>query len=715
MNPINGKKYSEKYYEIKNLIDKLPVSQPDVVDEFKKKLDLSNVIVIESSTGSGKSVKSPLIAYEHYNYDVNIIITQPRTVTIEPAANYMSAQLDTTVPDPIGFVYGAGSKTSNKTNIYIVTDTVYQRMDKKFEISSYPLNDGKRPPIIFLDEMHERSIPMDIIMSNMYTLYQKNSEVPVKLMPKLILLSATIDIEYYISYFERSGAKVSSMTIIGTPKPLGHIFLTSETTTAQKPDVKKASNLVLDTVKKLITGNFDFTTVDVKISDTPDILVFMPTVSPIVALVRSIENWLKEIKQYNTVLVGALAGVVPLKERQFLISSRDVYGKPNAYKRFHERPDPKKRIGPFKRKILISTDIAKTGITIVGIEIVIDSGLENVVYFNARQMKKIQYIGFANQASVIQRSGRAGRKDPGIALHLYSKDEFKKFRKYARPQIESSDYIDLLKSMLQLRENIDNVMIDVINMPTPPNKKLLEKTILDFYEWGILHEGKMTPKGLIASNFGVDLMLGLLLVNSVNNHCVRSMLPIVAFIATNKNLKNWDIKIDQRYGAPISFLKLWNFLYRTFIKKHIAGRRHVFSQKDPDKRLWYLRRLRRWCKQKNKPYDLFRNFINILLKIQSRFRRFRRTLPRTKDLKPDETVTIFERIIITFSRTFKNNRLININKNRYKILKTGEEFNFRLGFKTFPKMLGYYDIIYSSMGPRVNIPFVTLESEPSSE
>jgi HrpA-like RNA helicase len=671
MNPLTKRQYSKKYYETMKIINELPVS--GAIDEFTEKLKNSSVIVFESGTGSGKSVRIPVIAYEYYKYRKKIVLTQPRTVTITGIANFMRDQLDSKFE--VGYIYGADSDYSSKTDIFIITDTIFRRVNKLLEILSVSDN----PVIVFLDEMHERSIYMDIIMANFFMFYKQNKDIPIERLPKLILLSATIDVSKYVDYFD-SVAVTSSMSVPGKTQPLEHMFLTSPVTNME--------NSIIEIINKIMSGSIEF---PLKLSDTPDILIFMPTFSACSKLIRKIKNNLKD----QSILTGILARKISEIERNFLIKSRDEYS--TGYEKHFGIPG-----GPFKRKILVATDIAKTGLTVRGLEIVIDSGLENYVTFDPKTEIKTQMVSFTNQASAMQRSGRAGRTNPGIAIHMYTREQFKEFPKYTIPNIKSSDYVDLLKTMLELARSSDEVLLISKFMIDKPNADLLDKTILQFYDWGLLESGLVTNNGSVAFNLGVDVSLAMLIINSIKYTCIREMIPIVSFLYVDSRLKSWGIKTVPEYGDPIAFLKLWNDFYNGFIIQNLVQYKASVSRRGLQKRVWYIKRLETYCNRKKLPYEEYKKFMFILLKLQSRLRGFRRKLKKVITFK---TGSIFERIIMTFTKTFIDNRLIKRN-GLYEIHKTGT----LIKYKSKNKLIGYIEILKLSFGGVIlSCPFVIIK------
>lgn len=731
MNPLTGTQYSDEWHVLmKRDINKLPIMKPAVVKEFLKLLDNNNVIIVESSTGSGKSVRAPILAFEHYNYKVNIILSQPTTATIPGIAGYLSKQLDTEVGGVVGWIYGKGRKTSNATKIYVIIDTIFNRVEDL--LFGYNVESASSTPaIFFLDETHSRTIPMDIIMATYFKAYNDADIETLALpsFPKLVLLSATIDVNFYKDYFRKSGAKVDSITVGGKVMPLDHIWINPS---HEKVDYKQMPKIVLTILKDIVT-NPKMIGKKYGLSSSPDILIFYPTKLEGIKGMREMMSYVKK-NEIHGIYIGVLSSSTEIIDRQWIVlppHSDTSYGyrDTGAYKLHYKRDDPfeREKDGKFVQKIIFSTDIARTGLTIKGIEIVIDSGFINNVYFDSHTRKKFQEIVYSDKASVTQRCGRAGRTSPGICIHPYNKVIYDdEFGSEIIPHILTHDYVSLLKSLLVLFKGsmggVNEVLEIIKNMPTPPNIRLFKDTIGDFYEWGIIEDGKLSRKGEVASDLGMNIRLGLLVIESAKYNASKYIVPIVTFMHSSRGgISSWGPdkrkykseyyafvkKFSSPYGIPFSYLKLWNEFNTEFIGKYLRGHRRIVASKDPSKRGWYLRRLRKWCTSKKYKYMQFKDFMTALLKLEYRLHKHKNYILTFGKYEDIDKVDIADKIKHVFMNVFSDSRIMKINNKWMVYIKAldrlggyvGKSVNndFITGMSQ-NKLLGYTEILWRSQG-----------------
>jgi HrpA-like RNA helicase len=666
MNPLNNKKFSENYYKIKKITSKFPINKES--EKFIDKLIKNNIVILISGTGSGKSVSAPIIALKYYNYKRQIILTQPRTVNIISISQFISDQLDTQLGNEVGYMYGAGKKyDKNKNKILVIIDSIYHKISKLFNLEE---ETDEEPPIIFVDEIHERSIYMDLILTSAYILFKekKNHEK----LPKFVLLSATIDPNFFKSYYEKV-CKVDIVKIPGVSQKIEHVYKNFKINNPYPLIIKEVQNLLK------------------KKENYKDILIFLPTLSSCIKMVKEIEK-----KKYDNLFITVLSRKTEEKEKIF-ITDGNLYKIENAWKKYFGYEDPFNRSKIFNRRVICSTPIAETGLTIKGIKYVIDSGLVNTVFINPKDGKKYQKITKINKQSVIQRCGRTGRTEPGICIHMYTHEQFKIMHESLLPQIYKTNYNTLIINFIKIYESISKAIFRIKYMPNRLNQKLQASSINSLYVNGLLFEDYLSKKGEIATNLGIDIDLGNLIISSFEYNIHKYMIPIVVFIHIDPNPFSWtsgDIKKNE-YGTPIVFLIFWHKFLSTFLNNNY---KLIKNEK-------YKNPLKKWCDKMKFDYYKFDKFIITLNKLEKRLHEYKGFL--IKKIKFTQ-IPIPDLIILMFIKYFKH-RLIKISQNKYKLNNTIIYFKPKI-ISGDPLIISFIDIIYTQYGPPLIIsPFTVVK------
>jgi HrpA-like RNA helicase len=680
MNPLTNIKYSKEYYKLKKKLSKLPIYQKENIKLFEKKLDKCNILILVSGTGSGKSIGSPILALKHYNYRRKIILTQPRTVNIEDIASFIALQLDVKVGEEVGFMYGRGKKYNSKKNkLLVIIDSIYVRIEKLFELSEP--NEEIVRPIIFIDEIHERSIYMDLILTTVYLMFKNVPKEKHKFLPKVVLLSATINPQFFINYYSGLELDIELMQIEGVSQKINHIYLQS---TLKYKDIL---SLTEKEVEKLIKKKENYA----------DILVFLPTLNNCIKMSENIQKIFPK-----NIFITPLSRKTFEEDKKFIID-KDLYK--IGWESYYGYPDPLGR-GKFLRRVIFSTPIAETGLTIAGLKYVIDTGFENVVYL--RDGKKWQKISLINKPSVIQRCGRTGRTEPGTCIHMYSYENYEKFPMEIIPKIYKTEYHTLLLNFIKIYGTVDEMVYTINFLPNKLNKKLMDDTILELYELGVLSENKISKKGEIATDLGIDVKLGNLIISSFEFNMQKYMIPIAIFLHIDSNPQGWSEKKikPNKYGVPITFLIIWYDFLSTFLK--IYG---TLVEKER-----FHVPLRKWCKKHQYNYYKFKTFLITLNKMESRLHQYKNTLfIKVKNYG----IPIPDMILYIFMTQYKERLQFIPFKKKYKIVSSNELVFFRspyIDVSIKPFLIGFTDIIYRKEFPPIIIsPFVILTKEKFEE
>ena len=361
----------------------LPIDS--IENEFVEIVSNHQNVILKASPGSGKTTRIPLFLKKSTNK--KILVLEPRRLAAKLAATHVARSLGEEVGKTVGYKFRFENKTSTSTQILFLTEGTFLRMLSE----EHALRDVD---YIILDEFHERHLSTDASLSFINKI---RSDKNLKL--KLIVMSATIDTQNLESFLTQSGA-TKCIDLTAKRFNLHTQYLPNTTSIIQAPLEKKVRSCVEDILEKNIPG---------------DILVFLPGMKEI----RDSESLLSTLLLSNDAKSFILHGDLDSSEQEEALL-------PNA-----------------KRKIILSTNIAESSVTIPGIRIVIDSGLSRESHFNffsGLNEIKVQKI---SQSSAIQRAGRANREDNGYCFRLYAQLDFKSRPVFSKPEIERQDLSEL--------------------------------------------------------------------------------------------------------------------------------------------------------------------------------------------------------------------------------------------------------------------------------
>ncbi|MDR2048115.1 MAG: ATP-dependent RNA helicase [Treponema sp.] len=402
-----------------NYLD-LPVYQHK--DLILSALEGNQAVVVESPTGSGKTTQLPVIL-EDAGYGKNGIIgvTPPRRLAALSVSDFIARQLGFKEPGgsgcPVGYKMRFEDRTNPGTRIKIMTDGILlQEMKLDPWLSKYG--------VMVIDEAHERSLNIDFILGLLKRVLEERKEF------KVIVSSATINAEVFSEYFgECPVVKIDAqnypVTLIYDP-PL----LTADASPRGRGnDRNRGENRPGE-----VLGNLAGEALLVKIETIVerivsekrpgDILIFLPGE--------------KMIKDCMSRLVfsplGNFLHILPLYGR---------LGREEQERVFVEAP-------PGKIKVVISTNIAETSVTIDGITSVIDSGLSKLNYYNPRTYTSSLVESPVSRASANQRKGRAGRTRPGTCYRLYTRKDFENRPLFTTEEIYRTDLSEVVLRMADL-------------------------------------------------------------------------------------------------------------------------------------------------------------------------------------------------------------------------------------------------------------------------
>jgi pre-mRNA-splicing factor ATP-dependent RNA helicase DHX15/PRP43 len=297
---------------------------------------------------------------------------------------------------------------------------------------------------VIIDEAHERNIQIDILLKMLKEVLYERPDF------KLIIMSATINSTVFKNYFDNGKLKYGDIEISGKSNfPIEQHFLKPDEKVSRGNYVEKAVERCLKIINSDKEG---------------DIIVFCATTNDLINGCRLLKETCPadmKTKCNETYCVEVYANMK--NENKELAIDKDLFKKTNIY----------------KRKVIFATNVAESSITFDGLVFVIDSGYELKNYYDVKDNATIVSKMHTSQAQIKQRIGRAGRTQPGVSYHLYSKDAYDKFKEYPDPNITVTDITDFILSFIKYSKTI-NKMIDIIeDFITVP---LLEQVVLALHK-----------------------------------------------------------------------------------------------------------------------------------------------------------------------------------------------------------------------------------------
>lgn len=489
LNPLNNQPYSDTYKQLAQKWSNLPAYKK--ADEILDAIKNNQVVLIISSTGSGKSVLIPKFVLHTLNYQSKIAMTMPKQITAKAAAEYAAKTLDVELGQEVGYQYRGSESNmrSEKTKILYATDgTIVAQLQRDPLLKGYDA--------IVADEIHERKTNID------FMLYLLRNTIKQRPDFKLVLMSATIDEKIFESYFSMFSFKTID---VGGERtyPIESKFLKEPI--SQGEYLRKGYEIV----KEIVYND------DLSEPGAHDIIYFITSVSEAMSICQQVDR-----DNLDIYCIEVYSGMDADQEQ--LALDKELY---------------KTRSGK-GRKLIMATGVAESSMTFSGIKFVIDSGYELFGYYDPDNDAKVLERRLITHSQAVQRMGRAGRMEPGVAYHLYTEEDFNnRMEKYPEPNIRTSNiYQECLKLISYPQiitiEKLLNILSEFIE---PPRERYIVSAIEQLQNLKLINDNEITDLGKIVADLQIDPRMGVAIYNGKRLNCSNEVIAILSTIEASKN------------------------------------------------------------------------------------------------------------------------------------------------------------------------------------
>ena len=492
-------------------------------EAIKTALQANQVVIVCGETGSGKTTQLPKMCLELGRGQAGYIgHTQPRRIAARSVASRLAEELKTKVGDIVGFKIRFSDQVSDASLIKLMTDGILlAEIQKDPFLTQYDT--------IIIDEAHERSLNIDFLLGYLKQLLPRRRDL------KVVITSATIDPERFARHFENAPIILAQGRTY--PVELRYRPIDEDSESLEDTELSLA---VVEACESLLQEH------------KHDVLVFMTGERDIREQVdvfhrhASTSRWLRGVE------------IIPLYSR---LSNAD------QNRVFHNHSKP---------RIIISTNVAETSLTVPGIRSVVDTGYARISRYSVRSKVQRLPIERISQASANQRMGRCGRLAPGICVRLYSEEDFDSRPEFTEPEILRTNLSSVILQMATLNLGA----IDQFPFIEPPDSKFINDGYRNLQELNALDVSrKLTALGRRLARLPVDPRLARMLMASADEGAVNEVLTIVSALSVQDPRERPFEKraaADERHAEFshessdfMAWLNLWVFV--TVQKKQLSN------------------------------------------------------------------------------------------------------------------------------------------------
>jgi ATP-dependent helicase HrpA len=523
----------------------LPVSAAR--DEIAAALRAHQVVIVAGATGSGKTTQLPKIALELGRQ--RIAHTQPRRLAARTIAERVAEELQVELGGLVGYKVRFTDQVSDATRIALMTDGILLNEIHRDRLL-------RRYDTIIVDEAHERSLNVDFLLGYLKRLLPQRPDL------KLVITSATIDPESFAAHFAApDGTPAPIIEVSGRTYPVeiryrplvpeGAAGTTKEKTPPAGADGADPADPDADLLRYAAEDEVSGIVAALRELDREapgDVLVFLPGEA--------------EIRDAADAVRGAFANQAAPTE------VLPLYGRLSAAEQ--HRVFERSTVAGVRRRVVLATNVAETSLTVPGIKYVVDTGTARISRYSNRAKVQRLPIEPVSQASAQQRSGRAGRTSEGIAIRLYSEEDFARRPEFTEPEILRTSLASVILQMLSLGFG------DISEFPflTPPDSRGVKAALDLLVELGAVQPGRGEPRltriGRDIARLPIDPRFARMLVEAGRTGVQEEVLAIVAGLSIQDVRERPEEQREQadqahaRFADPASdflgLLKLWDHL-----------------------------------------------------------------------------------------------------------------------------------------------------------
>lgn len=483
------------------------------------------MVIVCGETGSGKTTQLPKIALAMGRGRLNakpgqrgqlIGHTQPRRIAASSVAKRIADELKTPLGEVVGFKVRFQDRLSKDASVKLMTDGILLA-----ETQTDP--DLRAYDTLIIDEAHERSLNIDFLLGYLRQLLPRRPDL------KVIVTSATIDADRFADYFSSAKGKAPVLMVSGRTFPVEVRYRPFEE--SREYDLNDA---IADGVDELWRGGS---------GQGGDILIFLPGEREI----REAADHLRKHLSHQPAL--RLTEVLPLFAR-LSQAEQDRIFQPHG-----------------QRRIVLSTNVAETSLTVPGIRFVIDAGTARVKRYSFRQKVEQLLIEPISQAAANQRAGRCGRVADGICIRLYDEADFNGRPRFTDPEILRSSLAGVILRMKALRLG---AVEDFAFLEAPQRRAITDGYQL-LAELGAVDDGnELTPVGRTLSKLPLDPRVGRILLEARERGALDEVL-VIASALSMQDVRDRPLdkqtqadqahrKFDDEKSEFTGTLKLWKWL-----------------------------------------------------------------------------------------------------------------------------------------------------------
>ncbi len=496
--------------------ENLPVSQKK--EQIAEAIRDNQVVVIAGETGSGKTTQIPKICLD-LGLGARGLIghTQPRRLAARTVASRVAEELKVPFGEQVGYQVRFTDQVTEKTLVKLMTDGILlaETQNDRF------LN---RYEVLIIDEAHERSLNIDFLLGYLKQLLPKRPDL------KVIITSATIDVERFSKHF--SNAPVIEVSGRTFPVDLLYRPLIELDDDEERDYDQYLHQGIVEAVEEITAIEKER-----KWGSGPrDILIFLPGEREI----RETAEVLRKAKFLHT-------EILPLYARLSAKEQNRVFQSHSG------------------RRIVLSTNVAETSLTVPGIRYVIDPGTARISRYSYRSKVQRLPVEAVSQASANQRKGRCGRVAEGLCIRLYSEEDFVGRPEFTDPEIRRTNLASVILQMLNLR------LGNIAHFPfvDAPDNRYIRDGFRLLHELGAVDDKeRLTQVGRQLSKLPIDPRIARMVLAGAEHKALNEVLIIASALSAQDPRERPHDKqqqADEKHrqwkddnSDFLAFVNLWN-------------------------------------------------------------------------------------------------------------------------------------------------------------